>query len=456
MRITVADMGALPLPAAWMEGDTVVASTPEWQGPAWGMREYRAGRRLRLLVAPGVAQAGIRVLCDRVLLELGQAVFETRTDRRAGVRLSVAALAVVTGRGEQVAISEAEVAAAVTAACAMETAAPRFGTVLAGTDAVAGGWLVAAAMKQLAVNAARHEGCVDAVGLRVSARGCWLRWEATSTAGSHALATSRHPGRRAGWGLGMVRLACDALGATHLAPHEVSEGLLETSFVLEPESVCLRLPLATVSREGVVLQATRTWDAEAGLSPGRHVRGEAVAAAVAAAWRAAGHVVQAGPWAARADGDRVWVALRPADAREEGMDLLQGMEHEAELLVGEPGSGAWVRAVGAVEALSLALGRPAAGWSAREFRRDVARYGDAYGVDLGSLGEVTTPAPPPALTAFVLAAGGGGWLSRVDGGWAVHVRAPEAAELAGLAGGDGVVRIPVVVQDESSSLQEVG
>ena len=138
------------------------------------------------------------------------------------------------------------------------------------------------------------------------------------------------------------------------------------------------------------------------------------------------------------------------------MDLLKGVEHEAELLVGEPGSGAWMRAVGAVEALSLALGRPAAGWRAREFMRDVARYGDAYGVDLRSLGEVKAPAPPPALTAFVVAAGGGGALSRVDGGWAVRVRMPEAAELAGLVGADGVVRVPVVVEDESTSLQEVG
>lgn len=122
------------------------------------------------------------------------------------------------------------------------------------------------------------------------------------------------------------------------------------------------------------------------------------------------------------------------------MDLLKGVEHDAELLIGEPGSCAWVRAAGAVEALSLALGRPAAGWRAREFTRDVARYGDAYGIDLRSLGEVTTPAPPPALTAFVLAAGGGGALSRVDCCWAVQVRMPEAAELAGLVGTDGVVR----------------
>ena len=51
--------------------------------------------------------------------------------------------------------------------------------------------------------------------------------------------------------------------------------------------------------EGVVLQATRTWDAEPGVSPGRHVQGCTLAAAVAAACRRRAASSRPGPGAAR-------------------------------------------------------------------------------------------------------------------------------------------------------------
>ena len=104
----------------------------------------------------------------------------------------------------------------------------------------------------------------------------------------------------------------------------------------------------------------------------------------------------------------VWVALRPADTREQGLDLLEGVAHEAQLLAGDSESGAWLRAMAVLEALQLALGRGAPGYAEADFHRDLVRFGEAFGTDLSWVSGVTAPAPPPALTAFLLAAGGGG------------------------------------------------
>ena len=251
----------------------------------------------------------------------------------------------------------------------------------------------------------------------------------------------------------MVRLACDALGATHLAPYGVAHGAVETAIEIEPESSCLRLPLALVDGDGVVVQATRTWDIEAGVSPGRPIVGTELAESVAGARRDPGRIVRVGPWVARSDATQTWVALRPADTREHGLDLLEGLVHEAELLVGEPASSAWRRAVGAIEALQLALGQPQLGWAASAFMRDLLRYGAAYGVDLSSIHGVATPAPPPALSAFVLAVGGGGIVTLAEGGWSIEVRRPDVAELASLVLPDGSVRVRVA---DLTSLQDVG
>ena len=452
MRISTATMTALPLPAAWLEGDTFVARTPEWTSPTWGMRAYRAGHRLRLLVAPLSLEPGIAALCDRVLLELHSAVPETPPQRRAALRLALGALRVIAGHGDVEPLSEAGIAEAVVFGCAMETRPPRVGVAAVGEGQVGGGWLVAAALKQLAINAARHEGC-DAVALRLGERRYSVGWSAPAGRSGHQLTTSRHREQRSGWGLGMVRLACDALGATHLAPYEVAIGDVETAIAVEPESSCLRLPLALVDADDVVVQATRTWDIEAGVSPGRRVSGTELGESVAGARRNSGRIVRAGPWVARCEAMQTWVALRPADTREQGLDLLEGLVHEAELLVGEPESNAWRRAVGAIEALQLALGQPQLGWASSAFLRDLVRYGAAYGVDLSSIRGVATPAPSPALSAFVLAVGGGGVVTPVEGGWSINVRTPEATELASLVLPDGSVRVRVA---DLTSLQEVG
>ena len=95
MRITQAMMGAIPLPAVWLdERGTIVATTPEWRGAGLGVREYRVGARgrLRLLVAPLTEVPGIAALSERLLRELEQAVGETPPPRGVGLRLALAAL----------------------------------------------------------------------------------------------------------------------------------------------------------------------------------------------------------------------------------------------------------------------------------------------------------------------------------------------------------------------------
>ncbi|MGH7747497.1 MAG: hypothetical protein ACREQ5_22475 [Candidatus Dormibacteria bacterium] len=81
------------------------------------------------------------------------------------------------------------------------------------------------------------------------------------------------------------------------------------------------------------------------------------------------------------------------------------------------------------------------------------RYGAAYGVDLSSIRGVASPAPSPALSAFVLAVGGGGTVKPAADGWVIDVRTPEVAELASLVLPDGSVRVRVA---DLTWLQEVG
>jgi hypothetical protein len=457
MRVTADVMASVPLPAAWVDGGgAVVAATPEWAGLGLGMREYRAGVRLRLLVSPAAVERGIGALTRRLLDELEAAVAETPPPQRCGLRLAATALGVVAGRGDATVVMTSEVAEAVRGACALENDAPAVVVGEAGPEPVAGGWLVAAALKQLVMNARKHEGC-EAVRLRLRDGWFSVSWAAAGVRRLHGVATSRRRDRRSGWGLGVVRLCSDAVGASYLGPRDTGDGMVEAAFVLEPESSCLRLPLAVIDGDDRVTQATRTWDAESGVVPGRVVTEAGVVDALRAARAAPGRIAQGGAWSARACICGVCVALRPPDTREQGLDLLDGIAHEAELLVGGPSSAAWLRAVAVLEALRLALGLPSAAYGADEFRRDVVRYGRAFGADLSQVSVGSASAPPPALTAFLLASGGGE-LRREDGAWVVRLRDTGADELAGLVAPDGSsVRIGAV-EDETvvnEFLQEV-
>jgi hypothetical protein len=455
VRITEAMMGAIPLPAVWLDAGEVIAATPEWAGPGLGVREYRVGTggRLRLLVAPRAHASGIAALSARLLRELEQAVGETPPPRGVGLRLALAALGVMVGRGDAQEMRLAEVADAVVAASRLESRAPMVrvaGSAGEGGQGEGGpvgsGWLIAAALKQMVMNAARHEHARE-VWLRL--RGEWMAvgWEggrANGSGAAHGVATSRHRELRRGWGLGMVRLCCDAVGASFLAPRTDGD-MVEAALVLEPDSACLRLPLAAIGADGVVVQATRTWDAEAGVAPGRRVTDPQLADLVTAAGRVPGRIVESGPWVARSRERTVWVALRPADTREQGLDLLEGVAHEAQLLVGDSASGAWLRAVAVLEALQLALAQPVSGYAEADFHRDLARFGEAFGADVSGVRGVTTPAPPPALVAFLLA-GGGGRVERDGAGWIVRLRGRPGAELAGLCADDGTIRVPIADQ----------
>ena len=444
MRITSAVMQGIPLPAAWIDGSGhVVAQTPEWRGGGLGFREYRAGRHLRLLVSPGDTYPAVDTLTRRLLDELAVAVAETAAPARYGLQLATTALGVVAGRGDHTTLTEQQIADAVAAACALENDAPAVDVEQAGSDPVAGGWLVAAAMKQLVMNARKHEGC-DRVRLRLHNGWVSVSWVAGRSGSLRGIATSRHRLRRSGWGLGVVRFCCDAVGASYLAPHDDADGMTRVAVVLEPESSCLRLPLALLSTDGRVLQATRTWDAESGAVPGRTSSDPSLMAALHAARSSPARITQHGPWSARVHANTVHIALRPSDTREQGLDLLDGIAHEAELLVGGRNSAAWLRAVAVLEALRLALGQPAPAYASDHFRRDLVRYGRAFGADLSHVQINGTSAPPPALTAFLLTSSGGGTLARDSSGWHVRTTHHGAPELAGLATADGVIRIPLV------------
>lgn len=97
----------------------------------------------------------------------------------------------------------------------------------------------------------------------------------------------------------------------------------------------LSLPLALV-RDGTVHKATRTWDEETALLPGRALPPTARAAqCVAAAAATPGSIVRVDGWCARTGRSGTWVAIPPDAVVERARDGLDGMVHERALWDGE-------------------------------------------------------------------------------------------------------------------------
>jgi len=436
MRIAEADLTAVPLPASWVdERGSEVAVTREWAGPGPGMREYSA-RRLLLRVGAAGRLEGPAMLCELLLSELDAAVAQTDVERRAGMRLAVAALRVTVGQAVAEPLTQTEIATVVTQAVEQDNGPPLRIEGVTNRE-VRSGWLVAAALKQIVINAGKHDRC-DEVALHFSPDGgAAATWVGPGDRGT--LQTSRHPSRRTGWGLGLVRLCCDAVGADFIAPRPLEEeGRVAAALVLLPPSTALGLPMAVADNRDIVQAATRTWDAETNVTPGKRLD-SSLDELTSAARHAAGAMVTAEGWAARSHRDSVWLAVPPADTVAQARDLLNGLIHEGALM--ERRVPAWRRVVGVAETLMHVLGAPTVAYSAAGFAADLGRYAEAFAI-ASPTGEWPSPAPSPATVACLLSLGGGGEMEAGAGSWELRPRDPQVPVLREMVDASGSISLP--------------
>ena len=401
MNLTVAEVGELPLAAALLDGDEVVARTPEWRGPGPGVVAYRA-RRARFVVDTGGGDPVCMDVAAR-LLDALEGMASSASHRQAlRVRMLAAGLRLLCGRSASAPGTSADVlehaCAGIAGRTAVAVAVDQQGAPFAVSDAAA----AALVLVQFAANAERHDG---ATSLTLSAGGGVLAAAWPAGAARALPATARRRADRERWGLGYARLAADAIGA---AVHEpVDEDGTRTA-LLEVGLERLALPLALV-RDGAVVKSTRAWDEETGLPPGRTTpAGSRAGACVAAAARTPGTVAEVAGWTARSARTGTWVAIPPEPARDRARDVLTGLVHERALWEGvDEKRQMRVHALAAI--LGHLLGEPlervpAPAWNARA------------GAAAAALG-VRTPVPVVSgagavdpRVALYLVAEHGGWL----------------------------------------------
>lgn len=434
MRIDPAEFSELPLPAALLDrARQPVAQTPEWQGLAPGAVSYHAGHGHLVVGAPDPAgtelQPVLRQLLDALETDTAGLGGRETAQRRllaAGLRLMAGEPVTETGDGDQV-MSLAEIG------IAARTEPPLRVVRGPGTEEqdVPGPAVIALALVQLAVNAARHErgeggAAIPGVALRVEAGPAFqVEWPGRKVA---PVRTQRHVRRRERWGLGYVRMAADALGGSHLPPAPVRPGVVGTGLSLGGRN--LTLPLACCEH-GSLTRRTRAWDQElhdAGVGPERW------AALVEEAIRRPGEIVGDGMLVARSgEGLRVWLAVPPELGADRVADVLRGLDHERLLLhAPEPGSSR-------LHALNLlvrhGLGEEFPTCYASEWHARFPAACQALGIPAP---DVDAPVrPDPVLTAWLLAEYGGQVYADEDGRvWFRPAREGEAAPLRLIRHGD--------------------
>lgn len=413
MRIDPAEFAELPLPAALLDrAREPVAQTPEWRGMAPGAVSYHAGHGHLVVGAPEPADAELQPVL-RALLEalesdtvgLGERAAAQRRLLAAGLRLVAGEPVTETGAGNDV-IDLAEVG------IAARTEPPLRVLRAEGPaeDGVPGPAVIALALVQLAVNAARHErgeggAALPGVALRVEPGPAFqVEWPGR---GGGQVRTQRHVRRRERWGLGYVRMAADALGGSHLPPAPVRPGVVGTGLSLGGRN--LTLPLACWEQGGLT-RRTRAWDQEL---HDAHVGPERWTGLVEEAIRRPGEIVGDGMLVARAgEGLRVWLAIPPELGADRVADVLRGLDHERLLLhAPEPGASR-------LHALNLllrhGLGEELPTCYASEWRARFPAACRALGI---SPPEVESPVrPDPVLTAWLLAEFGGSVYGDAEGG----------------------------------------
>ncbi len=411
MRLTTDELPELPLPAAWMGDDgTLIAQTPEWTGGGADSIQYRCGP-LHLVAETGEHSPAIAELTALTLTELDAITAAAPSELTAVRRALCAALRLVMGAPDRTSRDVNDVLTTVVATASEENVTVTVDA-KGAPAAIDGGDTVAMVLKQLATNARKHDEARE-IRLIADERGAFrLTWNGTGTTG--AIATSRHPDHRERWGLGLVRLAADALGASVIPARPLGDGRAEAVFAPDTAQGRFTLPLAAISDTGVIERATRAWDEETGQTPGTRLRDDGLLQLWEMARGASGRCVERDTFVARAGHRRTWISLAPRSTREFARDLVAGVAHER-ALVGDGMDG--TRLVGVSAALNCLLGEPAEMWLMDAFREALPAACTAFGVSGVAITGDGRAAPCAPLVAFLAAQGGGGRLELSEDGW---------------------------------------
>jgi hypothetical protein len=410
VRITSDELAELPIAAAWFREDgSMVSATPEWTGPGIDTVQYCLGP-LRLIVATDGHSAEVAALCARILDELDMTARSGPEDAELMRRCLRAGLHLVMGRPDLTERPAAEVLACVRVATGEENVEVVVGSTM--SSAVRGGDTVALALKQLATNARKHDAATDLTAEESGAGAFRVSWRGSRTPAS--VRTSRHPNRRARWGLGLVRLAADALGATVIPVRHDENGHSEATFTLLSGAARFTLPLAAVDERGRIERASRAWDEETGLLPGQTVNAE-LAALVVRAKDDGGSIVSNEGFAARRSTGTTWVTVVPRSTRDQARDLIAGVAHENTLLGNGPKA---TRVEGCVQALGLVLGASTEMWLRAVFDEQLSAACSAFDAPLPVMLGNSREAPPAPMVGFLASEGCGGELAHRDGAWA--------------------------------------
>jgi hypothetical protein len=237
-----------------------------------------------------------------------------------------------------------------------------------------------------------------------------ISWQGQS--GRTEVKTSRHPDRRTTWGLAMVRLAADAIGASVIPVTRREDGMSEGKLELLPDGERFTLPLASIDHAGRVERATRAFDEECATTPGQLLDGELLNL-----WQEVngdGGISERGTFVARRTDKRTWLALKPRSTREQLRDVIAGIRHEGSLIGQDDYS---LRLYGYANALGLAIGEPVEMWFRKDLDERLARTCQAFSVEKPVIIGGSRSAPPAPLVAFLTAEAGGGILRQDNEGW---------------------------------------
>ena len=326
MRLSAADVAALPLPVALFDRDgALLASSAEWAGGGPGTVVYR------------LPTASLAVGCDEQDADIGALVTELVTAMREGaqacegaqqLRLGALAssVALVAGIPDLHGGSTGDVLDNLTALLTTVSAhGVRINTHTSGS--VPDAPVLALALLQLVINARRHDDATE-VTIDIDAGPAFrVRWHGELP--PQGVSTARHQADRDRWGLGFVRLAMDALGGVYLSPASHGVGQLTAVLAVDP-SPRLQLPLAAI-RKGIVDAASPAWDEETQLPPGSRLP-ERCSRLVDASSKSPGVVQRARTARARAVEGTVWIAIPPEGTADRARDVIRGLEHERDLL----------------------------------------------------------------------------------------------------------------------------
>ncbi|MEO8898975.1 MAG: hypothetical protein ABI352_09365 [Candidatus Dormibacter sp.] len=332
MNLTLAEIRELPLAAALLDGDDLLAHTPEWRNTGPGAVTFPVRGR-RLVVSTDATHPMCGPVVARLLAEIdGMA---TSLPRRQSLRVTMLAdsLRIVAGRGVSTTGASTDV---LEHACAGIASRTSLSVSVDRCDdfAVAAPSVAALVLVQFAVNAERHDRA-ESIVLAAGDETFTVGWHGSR--GAAGAVTARRRAERARWGLGFARIATDAIGGVMYPPAELDGG--QRIALLEVGLHHLALPLA-VTRGGAVQKATRAWDEETALLPGTSVPPDSRAARCAdAAAAVPGEIVGVDGWSARSVAGATWIAIPPDAIVDRARDVLDGMVHERALWdnVPEPG-----------------------------------------------------------------------------------------------------------------------